>query len=88
MELTLNEPVVLPWPGMQRVQAICWVRIYRDRRSAVVVIADVPGNPGPWPDTVDSQIVRQLAPPRLGRPGRPVVHLLSRSGGKLVRPTH
>jgi len=61
MELVLNEPVVLPWPHYGGVQAVFWVRIYRDERSAVVIIADVPANPGPSPDNVASEIASQLA---------------------------
>ena len=43
------------------VQAVFWVRIYRDTHSAVVIIADVPANPGPSPDIVDVEIATQLA---------------------------
>jgi hypothetical protein len=40
---------------------VFWVRIYRDTHSAVVIIADVPANPGPSPDIVDVEIATQLA---------------------------
>ena len=61
MELILNDPVVLPWASGDGVEAVFWVRIYRDPRSAVVIIADVPANPGPWPDTVATDITEQIA---------------------------
>ena len=37
MELIVNQPVALPWSHRRGVQAVFWVRIYRDTHSAVVI---------------------------------------------------
>jgi hypothetical protein len=60
MELILNEPVALPRHGGRGVRAVFWVRIYRDADSAVVIMADVPANPGPGPNALDTWIARHL----------------------------
>ena len=71
VELILNDPVALPWASGDGVQAVFWVRIYRGTHTAVVIIADVPANPGPSPDTVDTQIADHLT--RTYLPGGPEV---------------
>jgi hypothetical protein len=57
VKLILNEPVAVPWPGSgQDVFGVYWVRIYRAGNRAVVIVADVPGNPGCSPVNGESAI--------------------------------
>jgi hypothetical protein len=60
MRLVLNQPLTLPSAQGSSVSAIFWVRIYCDGHSAVVIVANVPANPGPGPDHKDIEIAQHV----------------------------
>jgi hypothetical protein len=59
VDLIFHGPIALPWSDNDlRVQGVYWLRIYRDAKSGVVIVTDIPANPGPDADRTDTQLVK------------------------------
>ncbi len=58
MRLVFNDPVAIP--PERRGRGVYWLRIYRDENAAVVLVTEVPGNPGSSISNSASRIARWI----------------------------